>query len=71
MSLQGCSESGVNQVLLHNNINFQMKFIGTLHISLYVTMNALVVQNPCHKCDLGKQLGNDSVTDKEITADNI
>ena len=48
-----------------------MKFIGTLHISLYVTMNALVVQNPCHKCDLGKQLGNDSVTDKEITADNI
>ena len=30
-------------------------------------MNALTVQNPHHKCDLG----NDSVTDKEITADNI
>ena len=33
-------------------------------------MNALAVQNPCHKCDLGN-IENDSVTDTEITADNI
>ena len=32
-------------------------------------MNALAVQNPPHKCDLGNK--NDSVTDKKITADNI
>ena len=32
-------------------------------------MNALAVQNPCDKCDLGNK--NDSVTDKKITADNI
>ena len=32
-------------------------------------MNALIVQNPHHKCDLENK--NDSVTDKEITADNI
>ena len=32
-------------------------------------MNALAVQNPRHKCDLGDQ--NDSVTDTKITADNI
>ena len=31
-------------------------------------MNA-TVQNPHHKCDLGNE--NDSVTDKEITADNV
>ena len=33
-------------------------------------MNALAVQNPCHK---GEHFGNknDSVTDKEITANNI
>ena len=30
-------------------------------------MNALTVQNPCHKGDFGNK--NDSVTDKEITAD--
>ena len=35
-------------------------------------MNALTVQNPRHKYDsIGKQLENDSFTDKEITADNI
>ena len=32
-------------------------------------MNALAVQNPHHKCDLGNK--NNSVTDKKITADNI
>ena len=31
-------------------------------------MNALAVQNPHHKCDLGNK--NDSVIDKKITADN-
>ena len=34
-----------------------------------INMNALAVQNPRHKCDLGKK--NDSVTDKKITTDNI
>ena len=32
-------------------------------------MNALALQNPRHKCDLGNM--NDSVTDKKITTDNI
>ena len=32
-------------------------------------MNALAVQNPRQKCDLGNK--SDSVTDKKITADNI
>ena len=32
-------------------------------------MNALAVQNPRHKCDLGNK--NDLVTDMKITADNI
>ena len=32
-------------------------------------MNALAVQNPRYKCDLGNK--NDSVTDKKITTDNI
>ena len=30
-------------------------------------MNALAVQNPPHKCDLGNK--NDSVTDNKITTD--
>ena len=35
-------------------------------------MNALTVQNPRHKCDLGKNLRMiQSLHDKEITADNI
>ena len=35
-------------------------------------MNALAVQNPRHKCNFGNNLSrNDSVTDREITADNI
>ena len=34
-----------------------------------IRMNALTVQNPHHKCDLGNK--NDSVTDKKITVDNI
>ena len=43
----------------------------TVHAyKLYMyTMNALAVQNPRHKGDFGNK--NDSVTDKEITADNI
>ena len=36
---------------------------------MLLSMNALTVQNPRHKCDLGNK--NDSVTDKEITADNV
>ena len=32
-------------------------------------MNALAVQNPRHKCDLGNR--NDSETNKKITEDNM
>ena len=32
-------------------------------------MNALAVQNPRHKCDLGNK--KDSVADKKIIADDI
>ena len=32
-------------------------------------MNAITVQNPRYKCDLGNK--NDSVTDKKLTADTI
>ena len=40
-----------------------------INVSLSNIMNALTVQNPHHKCDLGNK--NDSVTDKKITTENI
>ena len=48
-------------LIMYNELNFFLMFS--------VIMNALALQNLRHKCDLGNK--NDSVTDKEITADNI
>ena len=46
-----------------------MKYYLLFSKSATCKMNALAVQNPHHKSDFGNK--NDSVTDKEITADNI